>query len=255
MAHRFFVSPGSVDRGRVVLDATFVHQVRDVLRLRPGARVIVLDNSGWEYEVELVDLRKDTALGRVCGRRLSQTEPVASLTLYQGVLKGDRFEWVLQKGTELGVVAFVPVFSKRSVVRSAQRVEKKRSRWESIIREAAEQSHRGRLPRLGAPRSFAEACVESTRDHDLSLIPWEEATGSNIPDMLRSLDPSPASIALLIGPEGGFELEEVALAQRQGLQAVTLGPRILRAETASLAAATIVLSELGEMGTRPVAAT
>jgi 16S rRNA (uracil1498-N3)-methyltransferase len=252
MKHRFFMSPESIAQDRVSFDAAHAHQLRNVLRMRPGEHVIVLDNSGREYDVELTDIGRDFAAGRVCAQWVACTEPSLSLTLYQSSIKGDRFEWVLQKGTELGVAAFVPMFSKRSVLTNAERMEKKRPRWERIIREAAEQSHRGRLPVLAPPLPFTQACQESVLCHDLSLILWTGATGTeaSLPGVLHSLAHRPKSIALLVGPEGGFDPEEVTLAQRQGIQAVTLGPRILRAETAGMASATIVMSELGEMGGR-----
>jgi 16S rRNA (uracil1498-N3)-methyltransferase len=185
------------------------------------------------------------------------------------MLKGQRFEWILQKGTELGVSTFVPIETRRTVARPSARWDHKRSRWERIVREAAEQSGRGRLPRLADPIPFAEACREAATC-DLALIPWEgqggvprttgptrttdaataaspRREGQGLAGVLRASDVSPQSVALLIGPEGGLEEEEIDLARRTGLRAVTLGPRILRAETAALAAATIVLSELGEM--------
>ncbi|MBL7200309.1 MAG: 16S rRNA (uracil(1498)-N(3))-methyltransferase [Anaerolineae bacterium] len=246
--HRFFVPPESISQGLVTFDAALAHQLRNVLRMRPGEQVTALDDSGWEYLVELTSLEPDRALGCVCGQNPSQGEPRLRLTLYQSMLKGDRFEWVLQKGTELGVSAFVPVLSRRSVVRDAGRMEKRRPRWERILREAAEQSRRGRLPQLAVPVSFDAACRESVRVHDLSLIPWEDAGTGSLLDALRALDAPPKSVALLIGPEGGFEREEVMLARRQEIGVVTLGPRILRAETAALASVAIVMSELGEMG-------
>jgi len=250
MKHRFFVSPRSIAQSQITFDAAHTHQLRNVLRMRPGKRVIVLDNSGWEYEVELTDVKRDVALGRVHARRRVRTEPRLSLTLYQSTIKRDRFEGLLQKGTELGVAAFVPMFSKRGILIDAGRVEKKRPRWERIIREAAEQSHRGRLPILAAPISFTQACQESVLNHDLSLILWEGTTKGSLSGVLHSLAPRPERVALLIGPEGGFDPDEVALAQCQGIQTVTLGPRILRAETAGVASAAIVMSELGEMGGR-----
>jgi len=248
MTHRFFVPPAAIVRDQVTLGAENAHQLKDVLRMRPGSHVTVLDNSGRAYEVELVTLQRDVAFGRICGQKMLLTEPRLSLTLYQCTLKGERFEWVLQKGTELGVSTFVPVFSSRSVVREVQRIEKKRTRWERIIREAAEQSHRGRLPRLADPLTWAQACQTSVRDHELALIPWEEAQESGLSDVLRSLDRPPNHVALLIGPEGGLEVDEIAMAQHLGMRVVTLGSRILRAETAGLAAMAIVMSELGEMG-------
>jgi 16S rRNA (uracil1498-N3)-methyltransferase len=294
MMHRFFLSPdtfrGAPSRGvgegvpqdgaptAIVLTGEIAHQLRKVLRLRPGARVVALDGSGWEYEVELLDLHGDGATARVCARRPVTAEPRLSLVLYQGMLKGQRFEWVLQKGTELGVSAFVPTETRRTVARSTERWVSKRARWERIIREAAEQSGRGRLPRLADPLSFCDACREAAAC-ELALIPWEGhrdapstvsttgaraagtnggranvgstnvavAAASSCRDVLRTLDALPRSIALLIGPEGGFEEEEIILAREHGIRPVTLGPRILRAETAALAGATIILSELGEM--------
>jgi 16S rRNA (uracil1498-N3)-methyltransferase len=180
-------------------------------------------------------------------QRTTHTEPRLSLTLYQSLLKGDRFEWVLQKGTELGVQAFVPVLSQRSVFADAERAGKKLSRWQRILREAAEQSHRGRLPQLCAPTSFARACEESVENHQISLMPWEEAAGESLSGALRSADTPPRSVALLIGPEGGFDPQEAALAQGCGIRVVTLGPRILRAETAAVASVAIAMSALGEM--------
>ena len=247
MMHRLFVSPGSIALDQVTFGSAAAHQLRHVLRLGSGARVVVLDDSGWEYEVELTHLGRDTATGRVCDKKMPSTEPRLALTLYQGVLKADRFEWVLQKGTELGVSRFVPVISQRAVSTDAERIESKRTRWERIIQEAAEQSHRARLPRLAAPLSFPLACQQGPKDHDRSFIPWEEAMDVSLVVALRALEHRPQSVALWIGPEGGFTAAEVALAQEHLIQAVTLGPRILRAETAGLAAATIVLSACGEM--------
>jgi 16S rRNA (uracil1498-N3)-methyltransferase len=246
--HRFFLSPGSIADGRATFGPAQAHQLRHVLRLRPGAQVIVLDGTGWEYEVELVHLERDRAIGEVHGSRPSGTEPRLSLTLYQSVLRGDRFEWVLQKGTELGVAAFVPLLCQRTIPIDAQRVEAKRSRWERIIREAAEQSYRARLPSLAEALPFAASCARGAQDHDLALMPWEEAERHSLSGLLRDIEPLPDTVALWIGPEGGFDPDEAAIAREQGIQPVTLGPRILRAETAALAAVTIVLSALDEMG-------
>lgn len=248
MAHRFFLSPGAISGDNVTFDPAATHQLRNVLRLRPGAKVIVLDDSGLEYEVTLTTLERDTAVGRVRARQMAQTEPHVSLTLYQSTIKGDRFEWVLQKGTELGVSRFVPMSTERAIQRDPKRLEGKRARWERIIREAAEQSRRGRLPRLSPHTAYAEACRESTETHDLVLLPWVEAPSVGLAAALRTF-PSPVnSIALMVGPEGGFATKEAALAQECGIRLVTLGPRILRAETAGVVASAIVLSELGEMG-------
>jgi 16S rRNA (uracil1498-N3)-methyltransferase len=239
--HRFFVPPQWIDGSTVRLDERVTHQIRNVLRMRPGAHIVVLDNQGWEYEVELAEIEKNQAGGQVIEKRPATGEPSVQVTLYQCLLKKDNFEWVLQKGTEIGVSRFVPVISQRTVIADSGRVSSaKRSRWERIITEAAEQSHRGRLPVLEKPVSFEQTLADAAPS-DLALIPWEKEASQTLRAVLRD---TAARVALFIGPEGGFADDEIALAGQHGVIPVTLGPRILRAETAAIAAALLVLYEL-----------
>ncbi|MFN2129607.1 MAG: 16S rRNA (uracil(1498)-N(3))-methyltransferase [Anaerolineae bacterium] len=246
MTQRFFVPSRSIADDVVIFGPDATHQLRVVLRLHSGAQVIVLDGSGMEYDVTIERMGRDTATGHIVSRHAAETEPRVKVTLYQSLLKGDRFEWVLQKGTELGVSQFVPVFAERTVVRGAAWVEKRRDRLERIIREAAEQSCRGRLPDLGSALSFEEACVDSAAAHDLSILPAVAAGGGGLATALQARSQI-ERVALLVGPEGGFAPEEIALAEGHGLHVVTLGPRILRAETAGIVAPALVLYALGEM--------
>jgi 16S rRNA (uracil1498-N3)-methyltransferase len=248
MTPRVFVPPGSIADGVVTFDAATAHQLRNVLRLRPGAQVTVLDDSGMAYQVTLERLGREATTGRVEAGQRAETEPQVRVTVYQSLLKGDRFEWVLQKGTELGVTRFVPVFAERTVVRGAAWVGKRRDRLERIIRQAAEQSHRGRLPVLAPALSFEEACTQSVAAHDLALLPAVAAGSEPLAATLQA-NSEAERVALLVGPEGGFAPGEVAYAERCGLRVVTLGPRILRAETAGIVAPALVLYTLGEMGT------
>lgn len=245
--HRFFVSREALDAERVALPADVAHQLRNVLRMSPGDRIIVLDNSGWEYEVELAELSPQTAWGTVLSRTLSHTEPRTKITLYQSFLKGQRFEFVLQKGTELGIVAFVPVISARCVVSSLDSASRKTARWERIIREAAEQSRRGRLPDLAPALFFRDACLRATRSGQLALIPWEGETITSLREALDRMQ-RPFSVSLFVGPEGGFDESEIAVARQAGVIPVHLGPRILRAETAGLVAASAILFAYGDLG-------
>jgi 16S rRNA (uracil1498-N3)-methyltransferase len=239
--HRFFVHPQAIHHSTAVLDEAIAHQLRHVLRMRPGARIVVLDNQGWEYEVELAEITNKGARGAVIEKRPASGEPSVYVTLYQCVLKKDNFEWVLQKGTEIGVSRFVPVISQRTVIADNERIKaNKLPRWERIITEAAEQSHRGRLPELDAPISFEQALADAA-SADVALIPWEKETARTLRDVLPG---AAEAVALIIGPEGGFEDGEIELAQQHGVQPITLGPRILRAETAAAAAALLVLYEL-----------
>ncbi len=246
MNQRFFVAPQAIVDGQVQFDALLSHQIAHVLRMQPGARVTVLDNSGLEYEVELSEVRRDRAVGRVCGQRPAETEPRASLTLYAAVLKGDKFEWVLQKGTELGAHAFAPLISERTIVRDPAQIEKKRERWARIVREAAEQSGRARLPVLAAPVSLETALAQSAAQNDLSLFPWPGSGAPSLADVLRDVPPT-ARVGVFIGPEGGFSPQEAGLAQAAGLCPVSLGPRVLRAETAGIAIVALTLFALGEL--------
>lgn len=241
MPHRFFVKPTVIKALEVHLEGDTAYQLRTVLRLRAGDEIVVLDNSGREWLVELTRIDKNGVGGRIIEARQAGAEPKLQITLYQGTLKAAKFEWILQKGTELGVSEFVPMICQRSVVREETDLEKKRSRWESIIREAAEQSGRGRLPRLGQPVALAEA-VDQARAAELILMPWEMAPEPSLKQALTALQP--ARVALFIGPEGGFTAEEAQLAQTAGAQLVTLGPRLLRAETAALAAVTAIFYAL-----------
>lgn len=230
------------------------HQVRNVLRLKPGDRVILLDNSGWEYQVELGEMSRERVVGQILQKSLAESEPRTKITLYQSFLRGRAFESVLQKCTEVGVVAFVPVVAARCIISSLEDIgEKKVERWRRIILEAAEQSRRGRLPVLRSALLLRQAWQEASRG-GLTIVPWEEA-GSGMPapkknslrSVLRGTQPIPFSINLFIGPEGGFTPQEVEQGQRYGGIPVTLGPRILRAETAGLVAAAAILYELGDM--------
>lgn len=254
MRHRFFVPPDWIQGNSVIITGPQAHQMTRVLRLRPGEEVILLDNSGWEIEVRLLTVERQAVTGEVLHRRLAGGEPRTKISLYQGVLKSNRFEFVLQKGTELGVVEFVPLIAERCVVSDLTAVENKRRRWEWIIQEAAEQSRRGRKPALRPAILFPQACERARQAGGLALIPWEEEGQVNLRNLLRTPPPGPQrrwppfTIHLFIGPEGGFTREEVALARRYGLAPLTLGQRILRAETAGLVATAAVLYELGDLG-------
>jgi len=248
--HRFFVPPDWINERQVKLIEGTAHQIRHVLRMRAGDRLIVLDNSGWEREIELTRVAQNVVMGHVVEERLATSEPRTKISLYQGVLKAQKFEWVLQKGTELGLIEFVPTVCERSVVGDLEDVDRKLGRWARIIREAAEQSGRGRLPVLRPALLFAQACQRAKRAGGLSLVPWEGEKATSLRSVLTAGEDGedrPFSISIFIGPEGGLTQDEIEAARRYGLQSVSLGPRILRAETAGVAAASAILYELGDL--------
>lgn len=244
--HRFFITPHQIAHLLVRFDDDQAHQIRRVLRLRPGDRVLALDGLGLQYEVVLEEVTHARVTGLISAKAEASGEPTARLTLFQSLLKREKFEWVLQKGTEIGIAAFVPVITRRSLVRDAEDVRpEKLDRWRRIIKEAAEQSGRGLLPSLTAPIPFEAAAPEALAQ-DRTLIAW---TGESQRTVRRALEGSSegAEIALMIGPEGGFEREEVDEAIAYGVLPVTLGRRILRTETAAIVGAALILHELGEL--------
>lgn len=245
--NRFFISPDQIHGRRLALTGSQARQICSVLRMRETDHILVLDNRGWQYDVRLDAITSDLVTGDIISREQAVGEPQTELTLFQALLKKDNFEWVLQKGTELGVARFVPLITQRCVVRQKTIKAAKLQRWQRIISEAAEQSGRSRLPALSAPQTLSEA-LQSAAEYDRLLMPWELSTENGLLDDLRLLDsPPPLRIGILIGPEGGFSGEEIEEAGVVGVQAVTLGPRILRSETAAIVASALTLLALGDL--------
>jgi 16S rRNA (uracil1498-N3)-methyltransferase len=256
---RFFVAPEAVQNGSIRFNRDQARQMTAVLRLGQGSSVVALDNSGWQYLVTLDQVSGAEAVGTVRTRTLVTSEPRTKITLYVGLIRAPKLEIVLQKGTELGVAAFVPVMAQRCVVQQSDELSPaKVERWQRIVVEAAEQSGRGKLPVLLPALSFKQAC-EQVRG--LSMLLWEgeremplrealDKAAAERPSGRRSNGPAarPFSVNVFVGPEGGFTDEEAALARASGIQLVTLGPRVLRAETASLAVASAILYAQGDLG-------
>lgn len=240
--HRFFLAPDGIAGEEVRFAEEQSRQLERVLRLRVGDRVVALDSSGIEYEVTLETLGRQ-ALGRIMTRRENIAEPRFSVDLYIGILKGSKFETVVQKGTEVGVTRFVPLLTARSV--PAEPSDRRMRRYQSIAREAAEQSRRGRIPVISEPVPVEEA-LKTAMQRGPAILLWEDEGDLHLMTIPLPVDAS--EIAVFVGPEGGFTSEEVALAREIGVQTVTLGPRILRAETAGLIGPALLLARLGELG-------
>jgi 16S rRNA (uracil1498-N3)-methyltransferase len=242
--HRFFIPSEWISQDRVSLTDEPAHQIIHVLRLKPKDHIILLDNSGSEYEVEIDQMSLGLIQGRVIGQGLGTTEPRVKVTLYQALLKAEKFEFVLQKGVELGVSVFVPFVSERCVVRKPG--GNKLARWRKIIQEAAEQSGRALLPALYPVATFRGACDSA---HGASILLWEEEKSLSLSRILKE-SPFQASSTfnVFVGPEGGFPPAEVAYAESRGIVPVSLGHRVLRAETAGLAVVVALLYDRGEFG-------
>ncbi len=236
--YRFFVPPEALGHDRVHLaDADLARQLGRVLRLRPGDRVLLLDGVGLQYEVALTEIGREHVAGDVLARGLAGGEPEVALTMYLALLRAERFEWALQKSVELGAARIVPVRFARSLP-NERADARKLERWRRILREAAEQACRGRLPEIASPLDFAAACAEAATA-ELRLILWE-GVAPPLATLLRAAPHPLSTIALFSGPEGGITETELTSADAHGIMRVSLGSRILRAETAPLAAAAAI---------------
>ncbi len=246
---RFFVSDKDVREGSVVIRGDDVHHIVTVLRMRSGDRFIAIDPGGREHTVEITLWSPRSVVGRIIETRRTRVEPGLQVTLLQGLPKSKKMDFIVQKGTELGVSRIVPVVTERTIVNlEEKKADEKRERWQRIAREAAEQCRRTFSPVVGEVVTFEEALEKYVfPGSELSLIPWEEEDCRSLKGFLRQ-GGRPSRVNLFIGPEGGFTQAEVDLAQEAGVIPVSLGPRILRAETASLAAITMVLYELADLG-------
>jgi len=251
--HRFFVAPAllahpaTTGNPLITLPDRLAHQLRDVLRLGIGEQLVLLDNSGDEVLASVTKCNRASVEVQVLDRRAGKSESPVRIILCQGLLKSARFEWVLEKGTELGVAVFAPILCRRSMAGLEDAGPSKQQRWQRIIQEAAEQCGRSRLPELLPARPLMHA-LNDILPGALALMPWEEEHGQTLREVLVPAlnrgDSQPVTVVLFIGPEGGLMAEEVTLAQRYGVQVVTLGQRILRAETAALATIANVMYEL-----------
>lgn len=249
VARRFFAPPEQFVGDKVYLTGEEAHHLHRVLRLGPGARVNVFDGSGREYLVEIQALNGDSAVGRILEEISREREVPLELTLAQGLAKGDKLELVIQKATEIGIAAVVPIHTFRSVVRPGEGEARRVERWQRVAREAAKQCGRARVPRIEPVTPFPRL-LERFSDFTAVLLLWEEERVRRLKQVLEEIREKGIvrRLLVLVGPEGGFAPEEVEAAANAGAVPVTLGPRILRTETAGLVAASIILYELGDLG-------
>ncbi|MFT9077749.1 16S rRNA (uracil(1498)-N(3))-methyltransferase [Ethanoligenens sp.] len=237
---RFFTQEVDAATARIT-GPDAVHIAR-VLRMRPGEQITVCDLAGSDYLCEILSAKSDAVDLRVLEQRPTVAEPTVHVTLFQGLPKADKMELIVQKSVELGVSRIVPVLTARCVSRPDKAVmAKKTERWRKIALEAAKQSGRGKLPRVDDTMGFTEA-VQELGQMERGILFYEKGG-----DTHRDLWSGAREIGVCIGPEGGFADEEVALAVRAGAHICTLGPRILRTETAPLCVLSVVMYATGNL--------
>ena len=239
--HRFFVEPFQIGEKEIVITGPDVNHIRNVLRMRAGEELLAADGQGSEYRCIVRELQDSEIRAEICRKLSGSAELPSRITLFQGLPKSDKMDLIIQKCVELGVFRIVPVTTKRTVVKlDAKKEESRRKRWTAVSESAAKQSGRGIIPEISGVQSFREA-VEEAGELDVCLIPYEKAENMARTREILSGIPAGASIGVFIGPEGGFEEEEVREAMEAGARPITLGRRILRTETAGMA----VLAMLG----------
>lgn len=232
---RFFVSSSDVsltpDRVLITVRGDDALHITKVLRMKQGERVTACDENGVEYETVVLSLGAEVTLD-VLNKRQSVNEPPYKAVVFQALVKGDRFDTVLQKSTELGACEIVPVITSRCTVKLTESdYAKKIERWQRIVYEAAKQCGRGMIPQVKNPVKF-DVAVKMAAETDLALFCYEGEGTVSLPKITEQCN-APASVAVMIGPEGGFEETEVELAGSAGMKMTGLGNRILRTETAA----------------------
>lgn len=233
MTERFFIEQKIEEEQSeiVISDVELIHQVSRVLRKKIGDRIVILDNTGFEYECEIRQVAKKLVLLKILKKSENQNEPQIKVSLFQSLLKKQKMEFVFEKCTEIGVLKFIPIVSEHSVKLSLNA-----DRAQKILKEAAEQSQRGRIPEIFNVVKFQDA-VSRCEKSDLNILFHEKEKGKNIGDFfLKNQEKikNSKNINIFIGPEGGFSEQEASIAQESGFEILSLGSRVLRAETAAV---------------------
>jgi 16S rRNA (uracil1498-N3)-methyltransferase len=243
---RFHIEPLGGPVSHVRLSAEDSRHLVQVLRLGIGAPVRLFDGMGMEYEGRVTSIDRGTVAVAVEATRRSRCESPLEMILLQGFLKEKKMDLLVRQATELGVSRFVPVFARRSVPRpEAGRLESRFERWEKIATEALKQCRRGRVPAIG-PACGTEDALALVKHCVLKIVFWEEG-GRHLNEILADIQRPAESVALLMGPEGGLGADEIAAAREAGFEVASLGPRILRAETATVAACALLQHRLGDL--------
>lgn len=242
---RFFVCPSQIKNNHIIIEGEDVKHISKVLRLKNGNKIIICDGQGTDYEC-IINYMEKNIMARIISIYPSKTEPMNKITLFQSLVKADKMDYIIQKAVELGINAIVPVITERTIVKieNQKKEHSKLTRWKKISEAAAKQSRRGIIPRISPIISLSDAFIKS-QEMDCKVIAYENEKNNKLKNLLANYNGK--SIAVFIGPEGGFEENEINLAKEYEVVPITLGTRILRTETAGLAIVSIMMYEMGEM--------
>ncbi len=249
--HRFFVKESSLHATASCLgisERSILFRIRTVLRLKPGDRMVILDNTGRQYECAIHELKPGKLTASILRSWETTDNAKIRLIVYLSLIKSNRFDWAVEKLTEIGVTKIIPLACERSVIRTTGSTDKKLERWQAIIREAAEQCERSTMPDITAPIEFGRFLSQSSQEA-LRMICVERLEAPSLRQQLERIclqATRPNLISVAIGPEGGFTGQELKLASASGVIPVSLGPRVLRSETAAICSAAQVIARLEE---------
>jgi len=242
--NRFFIDSGQIADGRLLISGEDVNHIRNVLRMRPGEDLEAADENGMVHTCRIRTISPDEVDAEVLFSEESEVELANPIYLFQGLPKSDKMELIIQKAVELGVKEIIPVSTRRTVVKlDEKKASSRTARWQAISEAAAKQSKRACIPKVREPVRFTEALKEAGQ-LDVLMIPYEMARDMDDTKKFLSEIRKGQSIGVFIGPEGGFEEEEVDEAVRHGARAVTLGRRILRTETAAITVLSVLMFQL-----------
>lgn len=245
--HRFFVDTRNINENTIEIDREDVKHIVNVLRLEAGEEIEVCDKLGTDYKCKIVEANKESVICKIIESYRSRGESEIEITLFQGLPKSTKMDLIVQKSTELGVKRIVPLVTSRSIVKinDRKKEDKKIERWTKIAEEAAKQSKRGIIPEISPIMAFAEM-LEHLREEAMVIVPYESEENIGIKSVIK--DCKYKKINIIIGPEGGFAEGEIESLKDMNSHIVTLGPRILRTETAGFTTISVVLYELGDLG-------
>ena len=244
---RFFVERENISENTISITNTDVSHITRVLRMGVGDNLTICDGQGFDYETKISQISDNEIICDIVSKEKSDTEPNINVTLFQGLPKASKMDYIIQKTTELGISTVVPCALKRCVTKldGKKAEQKKQERWQKIAAEAAKQSGRGIVPTVEMPLTLKEV-IERAKDYDLFFVPYECETQTNIKAVLTSVE-TPKNVAFLIGPEGGFDLSEIEELKNSNINTITLGKRILRTETAGEAVLSMIMYEIGDI--------
>ncbi len=244
---KFFIQPECIQDDKIVIQGENVNHIKNVLRLNVGDEILINDRQGKDYECIINALENHQVIAHIQNVLSNEAEPTTQTILFQSLIKGEKMEWVIQKAVEIGVTEIVPLCTTRCVVKmdTAKKTQSKIDRWAKIAESAAKQSGRGIIPKVHMPMQFKDAMQYIHEQQGVAIIPYEKESATSIRKVLEQTKAT--TYGVFIGPEGGFTEEEVTMALENNVQAVTLGKRILRSETASLVTLANIMYEMGEM--------